>query len=121
MELDAKIIVRMEQATIKRKMEDNTHQTVHESKNEAHLPETPPKKKMESALSLEVVATWKKARVTKLKLPHFLCDTPMFMPVGTQGTIKGLTVKQLEELDCHVILGNTYHLGRFLVDLCSSI
>jgi queuine tRNA-ribosyltransferase len=35
----------------------------------------------------------------------------MFMPVGTQGTVKGLTSAQLEELDCHVILGNTYHLG----------
>ena len=30
---------------------------------------------------------------------------------GLQGTVKGLTAEQLEELDCHVILGNTYHLG----------
>ncbi|KAJ1839325.1 Queuine tRNA-ribosyltransferase catalytic subunit 1 [Coemansia sp. RSA 2703] len=35
----------------------------------------------------------------------------MFMPVGTMGSIKGITTKQLEALDCHVILGNTYHLG----------
>lgn len=34
----------------------------------------------------------------------------MFMPVGTQGSVKGLTPQQLEDLDCHVILGNTYHL-----------
>jgi len=34
----------------------------------------------------------------------------MFMPVGTQGTVKGITPQQLEDLDCHVILGNTYHL-----------
>ncbi|XP_070532409.1 queuine tRNA-ribosyltransferase catalytic subunit 1-like isoform X2 [Ptychodera flava] len=33
------------------------------------------------------------------------------MPVGTQGTMKGMTTKQLEELDCQIILGNTYHLG----------
>lgn len=46
-----------------------------------------------------------------MKLPHYECQTPMFMPVGTQGTMKGLTSQQLEELDCQVILGNTYHLG----------
>lgn len=34
----------------------------------------------------------------------------MFMPVGTQGSVKGLTTRQLLDLDCHVILGNTYHL-----------
>jgi len=45
-----------------------------------------------------------------MTLPHFTAETPMFMPVGTQGSVKGLTSKQLENLDCHVILGNTYHL-----------
>jgi queuine tRNA-ribosyltransferase len=34
------------------------------------------------------------------------------MPVGTQGSVKGLTPSQLLELDCHIILGNTYHLGN---------
>jgi hypothetical protein len=43
--------------------------------------------------------------VARLKLPHFTADTPMFMPVGTQGSVKGLTTEQLQELDCHVILG----------------
>ncbi len=43
-------------------------------------------------------------------LPHFTAQTPMFMPVGTQGTVKGLTSQQLEDLNCQVILGNTYHL-----------
>jgi len=33
------------------------------------------------------------------------------MPVGTQGTLKGITVDQLEDLDCQICLGNTYHLG----------
>ncbi|KAI8871932.1 putative queuine tRNA-ribosyltransferase [Ramicandelaber brevisporus] len=47
-----------------------------------------------------------------MTLPHFTAHCPMFMPVGTQGTMKGLTTGQLEELDCHVILGNTYHLGN---------
>ncbi|KAJ1675797.1 Queuine tRNA-ribosyltransferase catalytic subunit 1 [Spiromyces aspiralis] len=53
-----------------------------------------------------------KARASKMALPHFDAETPMFMPVGTMGTMKGLTTKQLEDLDCHVILGNTYHLGN---------
>ena len=33
------------------------------------------------------------------------------MPVGTKGTIKGLTPLEMKELDCHILLGNTYHLG----------
>ncbi|KAI9590966.1 Queuine tRNA-ribosyltransferase [Syncephalis fuscata] len=66
------------------------------------------------ALHFEIVAKCPttKARVSRLHLPHFVADTPMFMPVGTQGTMKGLTTQQLEDLDCHVILGNTYHLGN---------
>jgi queuine tRNA-ribosyltransferase len=36
----------------------------------------------------------------------------MFMPVGTQGTVKGLTPQQLVDLNCGVVLGNTYHLGH---------
>ena len=32
------------------------------------------------------------------------------MPVGTQGTVKGLTSRQLQELECQIVLGNTYHL-----------
>ncbi|RKP24307.1 queuine tRNA-ribosyltransferase 1 [Syncephalis pseudoplumigaleata] len=70
------------------------------------------------ALRLEIVAQCPttKARVTRMHLPHFVADMPMFMPVGTQGTMKGLTTQQLEDLDCHVILGNTYHLGQALLD-----
>lgn len=39
-------------------------------------------------------------------------ETPVFMPVGTQGTLKGLTPEQLHQLNCRLILGNTYHLGH---------
>eukprot|EP00817_Percolomonadidae_sp_ATCC50343_P004669 CAMPEP_0117423412 /NCGR_PEP_ID=MMETSP0758-20121206/4038_1 /TAXON_ID=63605 /ORGANISM="Percolomonas cosmopolitus, Strain AE-1 (ATCC 50343)" /LENGTH=389 /DNA_ID=CAMNT_0005206579 /DNA_START=78 /DNA_END=1247 /DNA_ORIENTATION=+ len=67
---------------------------------------------MPSALEFETIATSGKARCSTLKLPHYTCDLPMFMPVGTQGTIKGLTSQQVEELDCHLILGNTYHLAQ---------
>lgn len=45
-----------------------------------------------------------------MTLPHYVCETPMFMPVGTQGSVKGLTSQQLEDLGCQIVLGNTYHL-----------
>ena len=63
-------------------------------------------------LSFTVLHKWRKGRVSRLQLPHHVVDTPVFMPVGTQGTVKGLTVTQLEELECNIILGNTYHLGH---------
>ena len=55
-----------------------------------------------AALKFEIVASWGKARAATMTLPHVAASTPMFMPVGTQGTVKGLTSQQLEELDCHV-------------------
>lgn len=68
---------------------------------------------MDWPLSFEIVAkcSKSKARTSLLKLPHCQVETPVFMPVGTQGTMKGLTTKQLENLNCQIILGNTYHLG----------
>lgn len=65
------------------------------------------------ALSFKILAkcSTTKARTAILTLPHHAVETPVFMPVGTQGTMKGLTCKQLEDLDCQIILGNTYHLG----------
>jgi len=52
------------------------------------------------------------ARVAEMTLPHSLVDTPVFMPVGTQGTLKGLLPSQLESMDCRIMLSNTYHLGN---------
>lgn len=52
------------------------------------------------------------ARAGTLTLLHGPISTPVFMPVGTQGTIKCLTVQQVEELGPEIILGNTYHLGH---------
>lgn len=46
-----------------------------------------------------------------MKLRHSDVSTPVFMPVGTQGTLKGLLPEQLENINCQIILGNTYHLG----------
>ena len=68
---------------------------------------------VQCALSYNILAecSTSKARTAILTLPHYEVETPVFMPVGTQGTMKGLTTKQLTDLDCQIILGNTYHLG----------
>ena len=50
------------------------------------------------------------ARRGVLKTPHGAVQTPFFMPVGTQATVKGLRNEALEELGAEIILGNTYHL-----------
>ena len=67
-----------------------------------------------NALTFKVLAECpvSKARVASMTLPHQTVDTPVFMPVGTQGTLKGLTPQQLVDLDCQLMLGNTYHLGN---------
>ncbi len=51
-----------------------------------------------------------KARTGLLETPHGAVETPTFMPVGTLGTVKGLTQEQLEELGVQILLANTYHL-----------
>ena len=52
-----------------------------------------------------------KARSGKLQSAHGVIETPAFMPVGTQGTVKSVSPSELtDELDAQVILGNTYHL-----------
>src|SRR5467141_3389316 len=50
------------------------------------------------------------ARCGRWMTPHGAIETPAFMPVGTQATVKGLTQEALEELGAGIILGNTYHL-----------
>ena len=51
------------------------------------------------------------ARAGSFETSHGTVRTPAFMPVGTQGTVKGLTPEQLREIGPQVVLGNTYHLG----------
>ena len=51
------------------------------------------------------------ARRGQLHLPHGIVETPAFMPVGTQGTVKGLTIDQVSKTGAHILLGNTYHLS----------
>ena len=50
------------------------------------------------------------ARIGKLTTPHGVIETPVYMPVGTQATVKTMTPKQVEECGAQIILANTYHL-----------
>src|SRR6478672_3831710 len=58
-----------------------------------------------------ILATDGLARAGRLELPHATIETPEFMPVGTQATVKGVTPDQLTALGARIILGNTYHLA----------
>ncbi len=51
-----------------------------------------------------------KARTGLIKTSHSEIETPVFMPVGTGGTVKAIENRELEEFDTRIILGNTYHL-----------
>src|SRR5262249_49557652 len=50
------------------------------------------------------------ARHGRLHTPHGTVETPLFMPVGTQATVKGMTPEQVYDAGARMILGNTYHL-----------
>ncbi|KGE73967.1 queuine tRNA-ribosyltransferase [Spirochaeta lutea] len=50
------------------------------------------------------------ARRGEIQLPHGRVQTPVFMPVGTQGTVKALSHQMVEDIGFEIILGNTYHL-----------
>ncbi|WP_110952853.1 tRNA guanosine(34) transglycosylase Tgt [Anaerosinus massiliensis] len=50
------------------------------------------------------------ARVGKLHTPHGVFDTPIFMPVGTQATVKSVSPEELKDMGAGIILSNTYHL-----------
>lgn len=50
------------------------------------------------------------ARRGTLTLPHGQVETPAFMPVGTYGTVKGLSPHEVEAIGAHILLGNTFHL-----------
>src|ERR1051326_7754355 len=63
------------------------------------------------AIEFEVQHTDGKARAGRLTTPHGPVETPVFMAVGTQATVKGLTPAQLRDAGVQVILGNTYHLA----------
>ena len=62
--------------------------------------------------TFELLATDRhsKARRGRLTSAHGEIDTPAFMPVGTQGSVKGVSPRELRELHSQIVLGNTYHL-----------
>lgn len=51
-----------------------------------------------------------RARLGRVHTTHGIIDTPTFMPVGTQATVKTMSPEELKEMDAHIILSNTYHL-----------
>ena len=63
-----------------------------------------------SALEFKLLNTQGKARRASIKLNHGTVQTPMFMPVGTYGSVKAMLPHELEEVGSQVILGNTFHL-----------
>ena len=60
--------------------------------------------------SFELITQNDKARLGKIHTPRGIIDTPAFMPVGTQGTVKGIFTDDIEQTNTQIILGNTYHL-----------
>ena len=62
------------------------------------------------SVQLQIEATRSSARAGKLLTPHGKVETPVFMPVGTLGSVKGVSQDMLEELGVEILLSNTYHL-----------
>ena len=60
---------------------------------------------------LEYTSKDSKARAGTLTTDHGEIKTPVFMPVGTLGNVKAMTIRDIEEADANIILGNTYHLN----------
>ena len=60
--------------------------------------------------SFELITQDENARLGKITTPKGCIDTPAFMPVGTQGTVKGIFPEDIKKTGTQIILGNTYHL-----------
>ncbi len=65
---------------------------------------------LDSKFSFELLAQDEKARLGKIYTSRGVIDTPAFMPVGTQGTVKGIFTDDILKTGTQIILGNTYHL-----------
>ena len=65
---------------------------------------------MTDAFSFRLIATDGTARRGEIATPHGAVQTPAFMPVGTQATVKGLTPETVRDTGAEILLGNTYHL-----------
>ena len=67
---------------------------------------------MSNPVTFELIKTCKQsgARLGVVHTPHGDIPTPIYMPVGTQATVKSMTPREMEELGAKIILSNTYHL-----------
>jgi queuine tRNA-ribosyltransferase catalytic subunit len=65
----------------------------------------------QTPLKFKVLATQASARASCLFLPHGEVQTPVYMPVGTKGAMKGLTPQEMRITGCNLLLCNTYHLA----------
>lgn len=67
---------------------------------------------MAAAITYEPIKTCKQsgARLGRVHTPHGVVETPAFMPVGTQATVKTMSPEELKTMDAQIILSNTYHL-----------
>jgi len=70
------------------------------------------RRKLAWPLQFSVLKRFNRARASTMTLPHGEVHTPVYMPVGTKGTIKGLTSEQMRTMGCKILLGNTYHLAN---------
>ena len=61
-------------------------------------------------MQFNVLATSGRARRGRMELAHGTVETPMFMPVGTYGTVKAMAPNELETIGAQIVLGNTFHL-----------
>lgn len=61
-------------------------------------------------MKYELLSTSGQARRGRLHLAHGLIETPVFMPVGTYGTVKAMSPHELDDIGAQIILGNTFHL-----------
>jgi queuine tRNA-ribosyltransferase len=68
--------------------------------------------RLPAAVTYEHIKTCKQtgARLGRVHTPHGVIETPAFMPVGTQATVKTMSPEELKAMDAHIILSNTYHL-----------
>lgn len=68
---------------------------------------------MKSALKFKILKRFNRCRVAEMTLPHGMVRTPVYMPVGTKGAMKGVLPSSLSDkhmIDCDIMLSNTYHL-----------
>src|SRR3989344_5814921 len=63
-----------------------------------------------SRFSFKILSKDKKARAGIIQTPHEIVETPAFVAVGTQATVKGLTPEDIKACGAQILFGNTYHL-----------